>query len=291
MARNNPVPALAAAAVVLALLVLDLHPALHHAPLILLVLAGAVQIDRELAHAFAAVGRYPSAPSMNFLTVIVVVHLAYFAQPIASSLLELVGTVAVAMYTLVVVAAIGSDLKLHGRQQAFGFMLLSLVIPVVIGGGLSCAFYVQSTMGGAPSPQGSLLVALLVAAAWLGMALGRRMLGEGRPATAAGPVRALVPAVVVLAGAFGLGLATELGTVRVLATAAAAGIGTALGCSVVDGFAARCKIHSFRWRLPSQIDFLQPIYNGLFAGGLTDYAGPLACVMPLALLALRGLGQ
>ncbi len=105
MARNNPVPALAAAAVILALLLLDLHPALHHAPLLLLVLAGAVQVGRELAHAYAVLGRYPSAPSMNFLTCIVVIHLAYFAQPVASSLLELLGTVAVAMYTLVVVAA------------------------------------------------------------------------------------------------------------------------------------------------------------------------------------------
>ncbi len=171
MARNNPVPALAAAAVILALLLLDLHPALHHAPLLLLVLAGAVQVGRELAHAYAVLGRYPSAPSMNFLTCIVVIHLAYFAQPVASSLLELLGTVAVAMYTLVVVAAVSTDLKVHGRRQAVGYMLLSVAIPGVIGGGLSAAFFVESTFGGAPTAAGCRLVALLVAATWLGMAV------------------------------------------------------------------------------------------------------------------------
>lgn len=291
MARHNPWPALVAGVVLLVLLALDAHPALHHAPLFALVLLAAVQIDRELAHAYASLGRYPSAPSMNFLTAIVVIHLAYFAQPVASSLLELMGTIAVAMYTLVLVAAVGTDLKVHGGRPAAGYFVLSVVIPLVIGGGLSAAFYVQSTLGGAPSEAGSRLVALLVGATWLGMAVARLLRRREGAGLAVVLVRVALPAAVVVVGAFLLGLATDLGVVRVVAAGLATGCGTWLGCVAVDSFAGRCKIESFRWRLPSHVEFIQPLYNKLFAGGLTDYAAPLAFVMPLALLALRGLGQ
>jgi len=99
-----------------------------------------------------------------------------------------------------------------------------------------------------------------------------------------------VPAVALVAGAYGFGLVAELGVVRLVAAAVATGLGTWLGCEAVDSLAGRCRIQSFRWRLPSQVDFIQPLYNRLFDGGLTDYAAPLAFVMPLALLALRGLG-
>ena len=287
MARSNPLPAFVAGLAILVLVAFDAHAGLHHVPLILLVALGAVQCDRELANAFAALSRYPSAPSMNFLTAIVVIPLAYFAQPVASSLLELLGTIAVAMYTLVVVAAVSTDFKVYGKRPAVGYLVLSIVIPLVIGGGLSCAFFVQSSFGGVPSPAGSLLVALVVGAAWSGMAVASRVV-EGRVPVAL--ARGLLPVLVVVAGSYVLGLAAELGTVKLVALSLAVGLGTWWGSIVVASLARRCRIESFRWRLPSQVEFMQPFYNRLFAGGLTDYAAPLAFVLPLALFALRGLG-
>lgn len=297
MARDGAAPVLGALAV-LALVVADRLPALRGAPVIFMVTAAAVQIDRELAGALARTRRYPSAPVMNFLTAIVVLHVAYFRTPAGSTFLELVNTILLAMLVLVVVAAVSTDVKVHGYAGAFRDLLLSVGISALFGGGLSCALLVQARPAGEVTQPGTLLVALLLAAGWLGLAVGRVVEARGAPepgyrrCNLAGKLaRLLVPVVVMGPGYLLLGATAGAAGATGAGLGLCVGLGLVLGYQLVRALALRCEVTSFRYNLPRQIEFLQPTYDRLFAGGLTDYVGPLVLVYPLALAFLHWTGR
>lgn len=289
-ARNLLAPLVAGLLLVL-LVVVDWMPALHGAPLLFMVLTAAIQIDRELAAALARREVYPSAPVMNFLTAIVVLHIAYFRSPAGSTFLELVNTVVVAMFTLVVVAAVSAEVKERGLGQTVRHGLLAWAIPLVAGGGLGAALLVQTIFEQRVTPQGSALAAILLAAAWVGLGFGRRAdrAREGYPApTAAGRlVRLLVPAVLVTIGLASSGLAAELPVARAVVVGLGLGLGCLLGYEGVRALAGHCQIDTFRAGLPHQVSSLQPVYNRLFSGGLTDYAAAMIPAWPIAWLLLR----
>ncbi|MCZ7597170.1 MAG: hypothetical protein M5U09_04590 [Gammaproteobacteria bacterium] len=108
---------------------------------------------------------------------------------------------------------------------------------------LSAAFYVQSTLGGAPSEEGSRLVALLVGATWLGMAVARLLRRREGAGLAVVLVRVALPAAPWWWWAPSCwSLATDLPGGAGGGGGLATGCGTWLGCVAVDSFAGRCKI-------------------------------------------------
>ena len=290
METRNPGPVVLGAVLVVALVAADAVPALRGAPLLFCLLAAALQIDRELAAALTPKWGDLAAPVMNLVTALVVLHLAYFRSPTGSTLLELVNTVLLAFFVLVIVSAIGAELKQSGLIRCVGHTLAMLLLPLLTGGGLGFCLLLQTRYGAQVTREGTWLVAGLLAASWLGLGVGRTV--EGRPVgyggvTPAGHLaRFGVGAAVALVVGFS-GLGGHLPPGAVVALAAAIGLGLVLGFELVRGVAALAEIDSFRYRLPHQIEAAQPVYDRLFVGGLVDYAGPLIPVWPLAWLALR----
>lgn len=290
MANRNPVPALIAALVLAGLVAVDHRPELHGVPLIFFTMAAAVQVDRELAQVLARRRLYPPAPVMNFLSAILIAHVAYFRTPAGSVFLELVNTVLVAMLLLVVVSAWAADVKMNGWMSCLTNSALGCLIPVVVAGGLSGALLLQVHPHGQIAPAGSLTVAILLLAAWAGLAVGRvadRAI-DGYPALTAGGIaaRALVPVVLAAGGLLVSGQAAA-GPLRVLAPAVGLGLGTLLGYALVRWVANAADVDHFKADLPPQVDFLQPFYNRWYRGGLTDYAAALAPAFALAWVAAR----
>ncbi len=286
MATRNPVPALIAALVLAGLVAVDWRPELHGVPLLFFTMAAAVQVDRELAQVLARRRLYPPAPVMNFLSAILLAHVAYFRTPTGSVFLELVNTVLVAMLLLVVVSAWAADIKMNGWMSCLANSALGCLIPAVVAGGLSAALLLQVHPHGRIGADGSVTVAILLLAAWAGLAVGRLAdhAVDGYPALTAGGLAArfVLPAVLGAAGLLAAGHA-----LRALAPAVGLGLGTLLGYALVRWVANAADVDHFKADLPPQVDFLQPFYNRWFRGGLTDYAAALAPAFALAWLAAR----
>lgn len=281
------VPA-AAAVVLLGLVAADAAAALHGAPLLLLVTCGAVQIGRELAQALASRRLYPATPVMNLVMGIITIHAAYFRAGADSVLLELLGCCFLAMYVLVVVAAFLTSLKEHGLVLALRDAALAHLLCVGIGGGLSCAFGIQVVGRSGPDSAGSELLALVLAGAWLAAALELRWQPR-RPAEGPlrpGPAGELGGAAACVALIVGGTAALKPLAGLTPAHAAVLGLVVALsgivGRRLVRALAAKLGLSTFRWLLPRQIGFAQKYYDTTCSGGLTDYAGWLALVLPIA---------
>ncbi len=287
----EPVPAFAAA-VIVALAAADAHPALRGAPLLVLTCCAAVQIDRELAHALAPKKLFPAAAVMNLLMPIVLLHAAYFRAGAESALLELLACFVLAMYVLVVVAALLADTKINGLLPALRDLALSHLIGLVVGGGLACAMFVQIARWPEVAAPGSALVAVILAAAWLGAGVEAWLRAPaveapapGRPAADLAAVA--VPLVALPAGVLVCSLAGDFSVAHAAVLGLLVGVVGWVGRRGVERLQRFCEVRSFRFTLPHQIAFLQATYERTCRYGLTEYAAWLALVFPVCLAYLK----
>ena len=284
--------------VVVGFLALDAVPVLHGAPLVLIGLMGVVQMGREIGAALARRGVHPSTPMMNFWGSIVFLHVVYFARSAQwSTAIEVANTVLIALFLLVLAAAVTTEAKFQGWRQGVRDLGLALLVPGLFGLAIGAGAVVQAGHEHRATPAGAHLVAVVVAAAWLASAAAAladraKLAGVERPARIAPTGLGLVARVVTMALVMAVGC--KLTASLPLATAALAGAvgGLAgwLGHHMVDRLAAICEVDRFHGRLPSYISALQGVYDRFFDGGLLDYAGGLLLVLPGVLLVCLALG-
>ncbi|MBI2302259.1 MAG: hypothetical protein HYU66_25430 [Armatimonadetes bacterium] len=286
-------PQLVAAVVLVGLTAWNPSHAVPGLPLLLLALAAAVQSARELCAALSQRGIYPSTAVVSLLVAIALLHAAYFRPGSSDEGLLLAGTIAVAILTLVLVAALQADLKLHGPGRCARDLLVSLLLTVVLGGGYGCALLLITERHFRDPAQGTALVAVAMLLTWLGAAAARLASGldpRGRAAdeepgraraTVAGDLARVVAAVLggvavvrlsALAAVFPAASAAMLGLL--------VGVSAALAGRAIEAVAARCRVTAFRAPLPHQIAAVQPLYDRLYAAGFVDYAGAFALVFP-----------
>jgi hypothetical protein len=278
-----------AALAIAGLLAVDAQPALRGLPLVLLMLAAVIQMGRELAVAAIRRGWHLSTPVMNFWSAIVVLHLIYFSRSASwSAALELTFTVLVALFTLVLVAALTTDYKAHGWLLGLRDVVVSLLVSTLLSLGLGCAAWLQAGSAHLATPDGSQRLAVLLLAVWAGAGLARLLETRGTddprpPATLPGLLARLLVGAAVAAAALKVGPAA--GAAAGLAAAAAAWVGH----KALDALARWCQTPRFLCPLPHQFAALQPLYNRLFDSGVLDYGGGLVAAYPVAWLVLRAL--
>ncbi|MBI5833173.1 MAG: hypothetical protein HZB16_12830 [Armatimonadetes bacterium] len=281
-----------------ALLAVDAVPVLHGAPMVLIGLMGVVQMGREIGAALARRSVHPSTPMMNFWGSIVFLHTLYFARSAQwSTAIEVINTVLIALFLLVLAAAVTTEAKFHGWVQGVRDLSLALGLPGFFGLAVGAGAAIQAGHEHRATAAGSALIAVVVAAAWLAngaAAVADRMgVGEAeRPARLPATMLGLVARVVTMAVAMGIGcVATKsLAPATALAAGAAGGVGGWLGHRLVDWAARWCEVDRFHGRLPSHVATVQGLYDRVFDGGLLDYAGSLLLALPavLAVLLLMG---
>ncbi|MCC7493615.1 MAG: hypothetical protein IT204_14770 [Fimbriimonadaceae bacterium] len=282
------------AVLLLALCAADGVPALRGAPLLLVLLAASTQIARELAAAAARREQYLSAPVMEMVCCIVLGHVAYFRCDLESPFLELVNAVVLSMFTLVLAAAVTTELKERQRGQWLPSLLLALLLPLLVAGGLAGALLLQVAGAGRVTPSGTALVVLLLGAAWLAQGLGAQLDGlpqtarYRRPTPRGRLVRVVLPAVILAAaGAAGAGgAAYSFGALA--AAGLLMGLGLVVGQELLVRLAHWSDLDTLRANLPAQVAVCQGFYDRHFAGGATDYMLPLAPGFCLAWLAVQG---
>jgi hypothetical protein len=235
---------------------------------------------------------------MNFGAAIVVVHVIYLTRSVVySAALELVGTVLVALWALILVAAVTTDAKAHGPLAGARDLLLSLILPVIIGFAMSCAAILQAGADHQATDHGSLRLVVIVAAAWLGAALAaladRGTAGKDAPARIPASFAGLCARFVVTPAVLVLGAAAThtLPMTVALVGGVAGGIGGWLVQQVLDALARWSETDSFRVALPNQFSLLEPLHARFFGAGVLDYGGSLLAVFPLVLAASHWLGR
>lgn len=316
MAQRNALAVWLGGAALVGLVMVDRWPALHGAPLLILVIGAGIQIGREVCVALSQRNFETSTTVVGTLVGVVLLHVAYLRSSDSSELLLLIGTIAVAMLALIVAAVVHADVKLHDWATALRDLLVMLLVTTVISVGCSAVLLLQyAPVWGQDGPElGTRVLAAVLATAWLAAGLGglvsrrdprgrreappeasaERSPDEPAPPgrtqpTVAGDLATVVAALALLpaAGAplkFG---ATVLGP-HLVVLGLLVGLGVVLGQRVLATLARACGVGTFRFPLPRQLHWLQPLYDRLYTGGLTDYAGSLVFVFALLYGYVRG---
>lgn len=275
-AHGKPVVIILTALLASAAMACDPLPVLHGCVLVGLVLLASVQLERELAVALALKQIHLSTTVMDLVGPIAALHVIYLARWARySTALELLGVVLVSLFMLVLVAALTTDVKIHGWRQGLRDLALSLVLPTLAGAALGSAAIVQAWHTGRPET-GAVRLALVLAAAWTGSGV----MGALATSPVAGALGCVGGALVVLLGG---SLALHQG-----APGPAAALGVAVGLGTWAGRLALARLKAWsglsRWRAPllEHLRFFQPLCDSLYAGGAMDYVGPLLLALPAA---------